>query len=95
MRRPGENAAARDQRQYRDANQRKRNICKRHGVPPGVPPSMHRLVQANHAFHIGMVRYVAFVVLGCAFVMALWATVQTHRLYAQTATVIVATGTIR
>ena len=44
---------------------------------------------------IGMVRYVAFVVLGCAFVTALWATVQTHRLYAQTATVMVATGMIR
>ena len=42
-----------------------------------------------------MVRYVAFVVLGCAFVAGLWMTVQTHRLYAQTATVMVATGTIR
>ena len=40
-----------------------------------------------------MVRYVAFVVLGCAFVSGLWMTVQTH--YAQTATAMVATGTIR
>jgi hypothetical protein len=46
MRRPGENAAARYQRQYRDANQRKRDIRKRHGVPP----SMHRLFQTSHAF---------------------------------------------
>lgn len=42
----GENAAARYQRQYRDANQRKRDIRKRHGVPP----SMHRLFQTSHAF---------------------------------------------
>jgi len=42
-----------------------------------------------------MMRYVAFVVLGCAFVAGLWVTVQTHRLYAQTATAMVATGTIR
>ena len=46
MRRPGENTAARYQRQYRDTNQRKRNIRKRHGVPP----SMHRLFQTSHAF---------------------------------------------
>jgi hypothetical protein len=46
MRRPGENATARYQRQYRDANQRKRDIRKRHGVPP----SMHRLFQTSHAF---------------------------------------------
>ena len=44
--RPGENAAARYQGQYRDANQRKRDIRKRHGVPP----SMHRLFQTSHAF---------------------------------------------
>jgi hypothetical protein len=31
-----------------------------------------------------MIRYVAFIVLGCAFVSGLWMTVQTHRLYAQT-----------
>ncbi|MFZ1149821.1 MAG: hypothetical protein WAR76_08815 [Xanthobacteraceae bacterium] len=42
-----------------------------------------------------MVRYVAFVVLGCAFVAALWVTVETHRLYEQTASVMVATGAIR
>lgn len=42
-----------------------------------------------------MIRYVAFVVLGCAFVAGLWVTVQTHRRYAQTATAMVATGTIR
>ena len=41
-----------------------------------------------------MVRYVAFVVLGCAFVASLWATVQTHRLYQQTATVMVASGAV-
>jgi len=41
-----------------------------------------------------MVRYVAFVVLGCAFVAALWTTVETHRLFEQTATVMEATGTI-
>jgi len=46
MRRSGENAAARQQHQDRDADQRERNICKRHGVPP----SMHRLFQENHAF---------------------------------------------
>ena len=40
-------------------------------------------------------RYVAFVVLGCAFVTGLWMTVQTHRLYESTASVMVATGTIR
>jgi hypothetical protein len=39
-----------------------------------------------------MIRYVAFIVLGCAFVSGLWMTVQTHRLYAQTASVMVATG---
>jgi hypothetical protein len=38
MRRPGENAAARYQRQNRDANQRKPNVCKRHGVPPSHAP---------------------------------------------------------
>jgi hypothetical protein len=42
-----------------------------------------------------MIRYVAFVVLGCAFVAGLWMTVQTHRLYAQTASVMVATGAVR
>ena len=42
-----------------------------------------------------MMRYVAFVVLGCAFVAALWMTVQTHRLSEQTTSVMVATGTIR
>jgi hypothetical protein len=42
-----------------------------------------------------MVRYVAFVVLGCAFVAGLWVMVETHRLYAQTASVMVATGAIR
>jgi hypothetical protein len=41
-----------------------------------------------------MVRCVAFVVLGCAFVAALWTTVETHRLFDQTATVMAATGTI-
>ena len=44
---------------------------------------------------IGMMRYVAFVVLGCAFVTGLWVTVQTHRLSEQTASVMLATGTIR
>jgi hypothetical protein len=44
---------------------------------------------------IGMVRYVAFVVLGCAFVVAMWATVQTHRLSEQPTTIMVATGAIR
>src|SRR5262249_16377864 len=47
----------------------------------------------------GMMRYVAFVVLGCAFVSSLWVTVQTHRLYEQTESVtesaIVTTGAIR
>jgi hypothetical protein len=42
-----------------------------------------------------MVRYIAFVVLGCAFVAGLWLTVETHRLSKQTATVMVASGTIR
>jgi hypothetical protein len=42
-----------------------------------------------------MVRYVAFVVLGCAFVAGLLMTVQTHRLSQQTVSVMVATGTIR
>jgi hypothetical protein len=42
-----------------------------------------------------MVRYVAFVVLGCAFVSGLWVTVQTHRLYQQPVSVMVATDTIR
>jgi hypothetical protein len=42
-----------------------------------------------------MVRYIAFVVLGCAFVAGLWLTVETHRLSEQTATVMVASGTIR
>jgi hypothetical protein len=42
-----------------------------------------------------MVRYIAFVVLGCAFVAGLWLTVETHRLSEETATVMVATGTIR
>jgi hypothetical protein len=42
-----------------------------------------------------MIRYVAFVVLGCAFVALFWMTVQTHRLYAQTPTATVATGTLR
>jgi hypothetical protein len=42
-----------------------------------------------------MMRYVAFVVLGCAFVAGLWVTVQTHRLSEQTASVMLATGTIR
>jgi hypothetical protein len=42
-----------------------------------------------------MVKYVAFVVLGCAFVAGLWVTVETHRLSEQTATVMVATGAIR
>jgi hypothetical protein len=42
-----------------------------------------------------MMRYVAFVVLGCAFVAGLLVTVQTHRLYAQRASVMVAAGTIR
>src|ERR1700746_2462379 len=46
MRRSGENTTARYQRQYRNGNQRKRNIRKRHGVPP----SMHRLFQTSHAF---------------------------------------------
>jgi hypothetical protein len=40
-------------------------------------------------------RYVAFVVLGCSFVTGLWMTVQTHRLYENTASVMVATGAIR
>lgn len=44
---------------------------------------------------INKMRYVAFVVLGCAFVTGLWMTVQTHRLYENTASVMVATGTIR
>jgi hypothetical protein len=42
-----------------------------------------------------MMRYVAFVVLGCAFVAGLWVTVQTHRLSERTASVMLATGTIR
>jgi hypothetical protein len=42
-----------------------------------------------------MVRSVAFVVLGCAFVTGLWMTVQTHRLSQQTVSVLVATGTVR
>jgi hypothetical protein len=42
-----------------------------------------------------MVRYVAFVVLGCAFVGGLWLTVETHRLSEQTATAMMASGTIR
>ncbi len=42
-----------------------------------------------------MVRYVAFVVLGCAFVASLWVTVHTHRLYQQTASAVAVTGTIR
>jgi hypothetical protein len=42
-----------------------------------------------------MVRCVGFVVLGCAFVAGLWMTVETHRLSEPTATVMVATGTIR
>jgi len=42
-----------------------------------------------------MVRYVAFVVLGCTFVAGLWVTVETHRLYEQTVAVMVATGAIR
>jgi len=41
-----------------------------------------------------MVRYVAFVVLGCAFLSVFWTTVQTHRLYAQTPTAMVATRTL-
>jgi hypothetical protein len=39
-----------------------------------------------------MVRCVAFFVLGCTFVAALWTTVETHRLFEQP--VMVATGTI-
>jgi hypothetical protein len=39
-----------------------------------------------------MMRYVAFLVLGCAFVSGLWVTVQTHRLYEQTESAMVATG---
>jgi hypothetical protein len=51
MRRPGENAADGYQRQDRNRNQRKRNIYKRHGIPP----SMHGLFQACHAFrHFAM-----------------------------------------
>jgi hypothetical protein len=42
-----------------------------------------------------MARFVAFVVLGCAFIAALWMTVETQRLSEPTATVMVATGTIR
>jgi len=42
-----------------------------------------------------MMRYVAFVVLGCAFTGGLWVTVETHRLYQQTASVVVTTGAIR
>jgi hypothetical protein len=39
-----------------------------------------------------MMRYVAFLVLGCAFVSGLWVTVQTYRLYEQTESAMVATG---
>jgi len=46
-----------------------------------------------------MIRYVAFVVLGCAFVSSLWITIQTHRLYEQTESVTesatMTTGAIR
>jgi hypothetical protein len=46
-----------------------------------------------------MIRYVAFVVLGCAFVSSLWITIQTHRLYEQTESVtesaMMTTGAIR
>jgi hypothetical protein len=42
-----------------------------------------------------MLRYVAFIVLGCAFVSGLWVTVQTHRLYEQTESAMVVTGAIR
>jgi hypothetical protein len=40
-------------------------------------------------------RYVAFVVLGCAFLALFWTTVQTHRLSENTPSVMLASGTIR
>ena len=46
-----------------------------------------------------MIKYVAFVVLGRAFVSSLWITIQTHRLYEQTESVtesaMMTTGAIR
>ncbi len=41
-----------------------------------------------------MLRYVAFVVLGCAFLTLLWMTVHTHRLYAELPLVVATTGTL-
>jgi hypothetical protein len=57
-------------------------------------PRRRREIKANGRTGT-MVRYVAFVGLGCAFLAVLWMTAQTHRLYAQTPTAMLATGALR